>query len=132
MNAVGAASLGGLLTIVVAVVALALFAPTTIGGPFSYAIVTGNSMSPSLAGDDIVLLRRTGNYGVGDIVAYRHPQIGTVLHRIVAYDGERFTTRGDNRAACGGLPARPGRRARPPVGRHPAGRARGARDSAPA
>jgi signal peptidase I len=92
-----ATTLGGLLTAVVVVVALALFAPTTIGGPFSYAIVTGDSMSPVLATDDIVLLRRTGNYGVGDIVAFRHPQIGTVLHRIVAYDGERFTTQGDNR-----------------------------------
>ena len=79
--------------------ALALFSPRTIGGPFSYAIATGNSMSPTLATDDIVLLRRTGNYGVGDVVAYRHPQIGTVLHRIVAYDGERFTTQGDNRAS---------------------------------
>ena len=91
------ASLGGLLTVIFAVVAVALFAPTTIGGPFSYAIVTGDSMTPRLTTDDIVLLRRTGNYGVGDVVAYRHPQIGTVLHRIVAYDGERFTTQGDNR-----------------------------------
>ncbi|MDA1062259.1 MAG: signal peptidase I [Chloroflexi bacterium] len=92
-----AASIGGLLTIVIAVVVLALFAPTSIGGPFSYAIVTGDSMSPRLATNDIVLLRRKGSYSVGDVIAYRHPQIGTVLHRIVAYDGAIFTTQGDNR-----------------------------------
>ena len=75
-----------------------LFAPTTIGGNFSYVTVTGNSMSPLVGTGDLVLLRRSSDYEIGQAVAYRHPQIGIVLHRIVADDGERFTLRGDNRA----------------------------------
>ena len=74
-----------------------LFAPTTIGGSFAYAIVNGNSMAPSLTTNDIVLLRSASDYAVGDAVAYRHPQIGPVLHRIIADDGQRFTLSGDNR-----------------------------------
>ena len=74
-----------------------LFAPISLGGDFSYAVVSGNSMEPRFRSDDVVLLRRADDYQIGDIVAYRHPSIGNVLHRIVADDGERFTLRGDNR-----------------------------------
>ncbi len=74
-----------------------LFAPNTLGGDFSYAIVTGNSMEPRFSTDDVVLLRRADDYAVGDVVAYRHPQLGVVLHRIVEDDGERFSLKGDNR-----------------------------------
>ena len=84
-------------TALLAVVLLVLFAPTSLGGPFSYAVVRGDSMSPGLTSDDVVLLRSAGDYAIGDVVAYRHPQIGNVLHRIVDYDGERYTLRGDNR-----------------------------------
>jgi len=69
----------------------------SLGGNFAYVIVNGNSMSPRLKTDDIVLLRSASDYEVGDAVAYRHPQIGTVFHRITADDGERFTLRGDHR-----------------------------------
>jgi len=91
------AGLTGALSLIVSVALFLLFAPTTIGGTFAYAIVNGNSMAPLLATDDMVLLRSADDYAVGDAVAYRHPQIGTVLHRIVADDGERFTLQGDNR-----------------------------------
>ena len=74
------------------------FAPTTLGGSFAYVVVNGDSMSPRLKTDDIVLLRNHRGYEVGDAVAYRHPQLGTVFHRIVATEGERFVLRGDNRS----------------------------------
>lgn len=90
--------LAGLFSLVVAAVLLWLFAPMTLGGSFGYVTVTGNSMSPLLDTGDLVFLRKSADYEVGDAVAYRHPQIGTVLHRIVADDGQRFTLRGDNRA----------------------------------
>lgn len=79
-----------------------LFAPTSIGGTFSYVIVTGNSMAPGLVTGNLVLLRTAGDYEVGDAVTYRHPELGPVLHRIVADDGERFTLRGDNRGGDDG------------------------------
>ena len=75
-----------------------LFAPISLGGDFSYAIISGNSMVPRLTTDDVVLLRRADDYEIGDVVAYRHPAIGNVLHRIVDDDGERLTLRGDNRS----------------------------------
>lgn len=99
--------LAGLISVLVAAVLIWLFAPTTLGGTFSYVVVNGNSMSPRLVTGDLVLLRAQGDYSVGDAVTYRHPQLGPVLHRIVADDGERFTMRGDNRAGDDGyLPTR--------------------------
>ena len=96
-NSRSKALLGGVATLIVAAVLLTQFLPTTLGGSFAYAIVSGDSMEPTLTTDDLVLLRGASEYRIGDTVAFRHPQIGTVLHRIVVVDGERFTTRGDNR-----------------------------------
>ena len=72
-------------------------APTSIGGDYSYVVVHGNSMEPHLAGGDIVLLRRERQYGIGEVVAYRDPVLGPVLHRIEAKQRDRFVMRGDNR-----------------------------------
>lgn len=72
-------------------------APTSIGGDYSYVVVHGNSMEPHLYGGDIVLLRRERQYGLGEVVAYRDPVIGPVLHRIESKQGDRFVLRGDNR-----------------------------------
>lgn len=91
------AGVAGLVSFLLLGVVLWLFLPTSLGGRFSYAIVNGNSMSPLLKTGDLVLLRSAGDYEVGDAVAYQHPLIGPVLHRIVADDGERFTLQGDNR-----------------------------------
>lgn len=71
--------------------------PSTLGGPFTYVFVRGNSMEPALHGQDLVLLRSRSSYDVGDVVAYRHPDLGNVLHRIVANEHGRFTLKGDNR-----------------------------------
>lgn len=84
--------------------ALAIFlwvalAPQSLGGGFSYVFISGNSMAPGITDDDLVLLRAADDYDVGDAVAYTHPQLGTVLHRIVADDGYGFTLRGDNRTS---------------------------------
>ena len=92
------AGFAGLVAVLGAAVLIWLFAPTTLGGTFSYVVVNGNSMAPRLATGDLVFLRAQSDYSVGDTVTYRHPQLGAVLHRIVADDGERFTLRGDNRA----------------------------------
>jgi signal peptidase I len=71
-------------------------APAQLGGRAAYVVVYGISMEPGLVKGDLALLRQQGAYQVGDVVAYRHPQMGTVIHRIIAQDGGRYTLQGDN------------------------------------
>jgi signal peptidase I len=73
-----------------------VFAPTAIGGQASYVIVNGNSMEPGMHRGDLVIVRRAAHYDVGDVVTYRHPTIGPVIHRIVDRDSGRFVLQGDN------------------------------------
>lgn len=75
-------------------------APTSIGGDYSYVIVNGSSMEPHLESGDIVLLRRESSYGLNEVVAYRDPMIGPVLHRIRSKPNDRFVMRGDNRTTA--------------------------------
>jgi signal peptidase I len=91
-RALGAAATGALIAL------WAVFAPASVGGDFSYAVVRGDSMRPHLDNGDVVVLRRERAYGLGDVVAYHDPQIGTVLHRVVERRGDRFVLRGDNRS----------------------------------
>ncbi len=69
-------------------------APSQLGGPVTYALITGNSMEPALASGDLVLVRDVADYRVGDVVAYRHPDLGVVIHRIASRDGQRFVLKG--------------------------------------
>ena len=92
-------ALSGGLTLLLAATLWLLFAPQSFGGQVDYATVRGNSMAPDLVDGDAVLIRRAPQYGVGDAVAARNPDLGVVLHRIIADDGVRFTLQGDNRPA---------------------------------
>jgi len=74
-----------------------VFTPASLGGPFSYVIITGDSMSPAVDNGDLVLLRRAPDYDVGQIVAYRHPELGVVVHRVREELGDHFVVQGDNR-----------------------------------
>lgn len=71
-------------------------APTQFGGSTAFVIVNGNSMEPTLHRGDLVIVRATGNYQVGEIVTYRHPQIGPVIHRIIGRAGDQLTFKGDH------------------------------------
>ena len=73
-----------------------IFAPVNIGGQTSYVILLGNSMGPEFNRGDLVLVREVDVYQVGEIVAYRHPNIGTVFHRIIQKQDDRFILKGDN------------------------------------
>ncbi len=75
-----------------------LFAPTQFGGQSAYVIVTGNSMEPGFHRGDLVIIHQAADYQVGDIVTYRHPEIGPIIHRIVERQGEQFIFKGDNNA----------------------------------
>ena len=73
-----------------------VFAPGAFGGQTTYVMVAGASMEPALHQGDLVLTRRGTAYQVGQIVAYRHPQVGPVIHRIIRTDGMRYVLQGDN------------------------------------
>jgi signal peptidase I len=72
-------------------------APSALGGSTAYVVTEGVSMQPRFHTGDLALVRATGVYQVGDIVAYRSRQMRTiVLHRIVAVSGDRYVFKGDN------------------------------------
>lgn len=72
-------------------------APPQLGGRTSFVEVDGTSMLPRLRYGDLVLLRTSGSYRVGEVVGYRSALLDrVVLHRIVAVDHGRFTFKGDN------------------------------------
>lgn len=73
-----------------------VLAPTNLGGQTAYVIVSGTSMEPLFHRGDLVVLRQTGDYEVGDVVTYQNPDYGPVIHRIIAEDGERYVLQGDN------------------------------------
>ena len=84
-------------------------APPSLGGTTAVAIVDGTSMLPRFHRDDVVLLRPSDRYRVGDVVAYRsHFLHRVVLHRIVAISHGRYTFKGDNNSWTD--PERPTRR----------------------
>ncbi|TAK14901.1 MAG: signal peptidase I [Anaerolineae bacterium] len=85
-----------LFSVIAAVLLWLFFAPTTLGGSVAYVILIGNSMEPTFHRYDLVLTRAESSYQVGDAVAYEHPMIGGVFHRIVDTNGERFVMQGDN------------------------------------
>lgn len=75
---------------------LVLAAPVQIGGWFSYVIVNGNSMEPVYHKGDLIALLDAPPYRIGDIVTYRHPEIGPVIHRIIGVHQDAFVLKGDN------------------------------------
>lgn len=88
---------GALAGIVVLALAWFLLAPPAIGGKTSFVITSGNSMEPKIHQGDLVLARQRPSYVVGDVVLFHSSVLGRhVLHRIVAVDGDRFVTKGDN------------------------------------
>lgn len=83
--------IGGLLIIWIA------FAPAKLGGKVSYVIVSGNSMEPVFHSGDLVVVRKTDSYQVGDVVSYRDAQMEAyVFHRIIGTEQDRFIVKGDN------------------------------------
>lgn len=64
--------------------------------PFGYgaAVVLSGSMEPTIMVDELIIVKETQQYAVGDVVVF---QTGTipVVHRIVALDDQQVTTRGD-------------------------------------
>lgn len=87
-----------------AAVAIALLAGSTsaaaalvLTGVVAVVTTHGNSMEPRLHAGDLVVVAPSASYAVGDSVAYHSEDLDTtVLHRIVAVEGGRYTFQGDN------------------------------------
>lgn len=75
-----------------------LFRPEVLGGSTTLVTVSGTSMEPGMVTGDLAVVRKTGEYEVGEVVAFRVPQDGgVVIHRIVGGDAASgFRVRGDN------------------------------------
>ncbi len=73
--------------------------PVALGGPASYIVVRGYSMSGTLAPGDLVVTMAQGSYSVGDAIVYRTPMGAgrglLVVHRIVGADPSGYRMQGD-------------------------------------
>lgn len=69
-------------------------APTFLG--YSVLIIVSPSMTDAVNVGDIVIMKSSGFYDVGDIVTYVPADEGfSVTHRIVRREGDKFFTKGD-------------------------------------
>ncbi len=59
------------------------------------AVVLTGSMEPTITTDDLIVIEKTNDYKLNDIVVFQDGNL-IVVHRIVAIDGEEITTAGDN------------------------------------
>ncbi|MFM8319798.1 MAG: signal peptidase I [Chloroflexota bacterium] len=76
-----------------------LFAPARLGGQVSYVMVNGISMLPKYHRSDLVIVRKSPTYQIGDVVAYHDAVMeADVIHRIIAVDQRRYVLQGDNNA----------------------------------
>lgn len=79
-----------------------LLRPTSLGGETTLITVSGTSMQPGMHTGDLAIVRQTGDYEIGEVLAYRvrheNGTLGaTVIHRIVGGDAKSgFVMRGDN------------------------------------
>lgn len=72
-------------------------APPQLGGSTAYVTTEGTSMEPLFRAGDLVVVRASPTYEVGDVVAYHSRQLhSVVLHRIVAVEGDRYVFKGDS------------------------------------
>src|SRR5690349_23842095 len=74
-----------------------LFWPSGLGGGTTYVSTHGTSMQPRFHTGDLAVLSPGPPYVVGDVIAYHSDNLHTiVMHRIVAVQGDRVVTKGDN------------------------------------
>jgi len=72
------------------------FAPTRLGGDSIYVVTSGISMEPRFHTGDLAVLRPASTYKIGEIVGYKSPRIGIVMHRIIGEERGHFLMKGDN------------------------------------
>ncbi|MEO0024907.1 MAG: hypothetical protein RL196_1348 [Actinomycetota bacterium] len=70
-------------------------APSSLGGPITYASVSGHSMEPSLYTGDLVMVQKQDSYEIGDTVL-TSVMGGLVIHKIVWLSATSVKTQGIN------------------------------------
>lgn len=58
------------------------------------SVVLSGSMDPELSVDDVIIVKKTDDYGVDDMVVFNDHGI-LVVHRVISIDGDNITTKGD-------------------------------------
>ena len=58
------------------------------------SVVLSGSMEPTLKVDDVIIVKKTEDYGVDDMVVFNDHGI-LVVHRIISMDSDTITTKGD-------------------------------------
>lgn len=66
--------------------------PTPFG--FGASVVLSGSMEPEFSKGDLIVVKESEGYAVGDIVVFQQGAT-LIVHRIIAIDGEDVTTKGD-------------------------------------
>lgn len=64
--------------------------------PVRILIVKSNSMYPELRINDIIIIKKSNNYNVNDIITYSTDNKVLITHRIVKINDNDFITKGDN------------------------------------
>jgi hypothetical protein len=105
---------GGVIVLALVAVLTAPYRPSALGGSASYAVVTGDGMSPDLAPGDLAVFRPAASYAPDDVVAYETAR-GSAIARVVARRGDAYLLRQDAEGA--------------PAVRAPAGRVSGLLDA---
>ena len=74
---------------------LVLLLAFLVARTFALAVVTGGSMSPTLAPGDVCVVVRSEEYVRGDVVLYSSVDGGRVLHRVIVVGPRGLRTQGD-------------------------------------
>lgn len=61
---------------------------------FGTAVVVSNSMYPYLEINDLIIVKKTNDYEVGDVIVYDDGSV-LVVHRLVEIDDKLFVAKGD-------------------------------------
>ncbi len=82
-----------------AVAAIVVLLALLVLGAWRPVRVTGWSMHPALHPGDVVVVRKTRQVSVGEVILFQAPGHGAVLHRVVGVDRTGVVrTRGDSNA----------------------------------
>ena len=93
-----------LLCILAAIIGINVYtwnASRVAGNPFpmpfgiGVSVVLSGSMEPELSVGDLLIVVKTDDYEVDDIVVFRESYGSAVVHRIIEIDGTLVTTKGD-------------------------------------
>lgn len=61
---------------------------------FSFAVVIGNSMYPTIYDGDFLVIRQNASYEINDIICFREED-KLITHRVVEIKGHKVITKGD-------------------------------------